>query len=121
MKFIHRLGFYLGGFSIGLIFLMFFLSGKKTSCAYGPNARVLKNITSKTLVINPNVKSDLSALSIDSLQVDMILKKGNVNFAKSDTSKEQCKRYTIEYDSLEVLVENCILEANLLEVSKKQN
>ena len=29
MKFIHRLGFYLGGFSIGLVFLMFFLSGKK--------------------------------------------------------------------------------------------
>ena len=27
----------------------------------------------------------------------------------------------IEYDSLEILVENCILTANLLEVSKKQN
>ena len=119
MKFIHRLGFYLGGFSIGLIFLMFFLSGKKTSCAYGPNARVLKNITSKTLVINPNIKYDLSALGVDSLQVDMILKKGNVNFAKSDTSKEQCKRYTIEYDSLEIIVENCTLKASLLEVGKK--
>ena len=51
----------------------------------------------------------------------MILKKGNVNFAKSDTSKEQCKRYTIEYGSLEILVENCTLKASLLEVSKKQN
>ena len=41
MKFIHRLGLYLGGFSVGLIFLMFFLV-EKTSCAYSPNARVLK-------------------------------------------------------------------------------
>ena len=47
MKFIHRLGYYLGGFSIGLIFLAFFLSGKRASCDYGPDARVLKNIGQK--------------------------------------------------------------------------
>ena len=64
MKFIHRLGFYLGGFSIGLIFLAFFLSGKKTSCAYGPNARVLKNISTKSLIINPKIQSQLEALNL---------------------------------------------------------
>ena len=47
MKIVHRFGFYMGGFSIGLGFLIFFLSGKKTSCAYGPDARVLKNIRTK--------------------------------------------------------------------------
>ena len=47
MKLIHRIGYYLGGFTIGIVILIFFLSGKKTSCDYGPNARVLKNIRSK--------------------------------------------------------------------------
>ena len=55
MKFIHRLGYYLGGFSIGLIFLAFFLSGKRASCSYGPDARVLKNISTKQLIYSRNV------------------------------------------------------------------
>ena len=75
MKFIHRLGLYLGGFSVGLIFLMFFLSGKKTSCAYSPNARVLKNISTKSLINNPKIQSQLEALKIDSLTLDKALKK----------------------------------------------
>ena len=48
MSLMRRLGYYLGGFSIGLILLAFFLSGKRTSCDYGPEARVLKNIRTKT-------------------------------------------------------------------------
>ena len=58
MKFIHRLGYYLGGFSIGLIFLAFFLSGKRASCDYGPDARVLKNIGQKV-----NLKLNMSNFS----------------------------------------------------------
>ena len=42
MKFINRLKFFSFGFIIGLILLMFFLSGKKTSCSYFPDARVKK-------------------------------------------------------------------------------
>jgi hypothetical protein len=49
MKFKHRLGFFLGGFSIGLVFLAFFLKQKKTKFAYGPNDRVLKNINDKPI------------------------------------------------------------------------
>ena len=52
MKFIHRLGYYLGGFSIGLIFLAFFLSVKRASCDYGPDARVLKNIGQKKIMFS---------------------------------------------------------------------
>ena len=55
MKLIHRIGYYLGGFSIGLIFLAFILSGKKASCSYGLDARVLKNISTKQLVYSQNV------------------------------------------------------------------
>ena len=47
---IRRLGYYLGGFSVGIILLTFILSGKKTSCNYGPNARVIDNLTQKKIV-----------------------------------------------------------------------
>ena len=49
MKFTQRLGYYLGGFAIGLVILMFFLNGKDASCDYGPNARTVKNISSKPI------------------------------------------------------------------------
>jgi hypothetical protein len=117
MKFIHRLGFYLGGFSIGLVFLLFFLSGKKTSCSYGPNARVLKNISTKSLIIEPKIQSQLDVLKIDSLKLNNALKKGNVNFSKSETQLESCKRYTIAHDTFEIFVENCEKEAKILSIN----
>ena len=61
MKIVHRFGFYMGGFSIGLVFLMFFLSGKKTSCAYGPDARVLKNIQTKRPQYSESVQEQLNS------------------------------------------------------------
>jgi hypothetical protein len=118
MKFIHRLGFYLGGFSIGLVFLMFFLSGKKTSCSYGPNARVLKNISTKSLTIPPHIKLKLQTLNIDSLNIDNALKKGNVDFSKSKTKIDSCKRYTIADKTIEIFVENCKKEVTILNIVK---
>jgi hypothetical protein len=56
MKFLYRLGFYFGGFSIGLIFLAFILNGKKTSCNYTPNARVIDNLLQKEIMISEDVK-----------------------------------------------------------------
>lgn len=120
MKFIYRLGFYLGGFSIGLIFLMFFLSGKKTSCSYGPNARVLKNISTKSLIIKPKIQTQLEALKIDSLTIGEVLKKGDVVFSKSETKIDSCKRYTITYNTFEFFVENCEANATILSVNLKE-
>ena len=50
MKVLYRLGYYLGGFSVGLILLAFILNGKKTSCNYTPNARVIDNLLQKKIV-----------------------------------------------------------------------
>ena len=44
MKFIHRLGYFMGGFAVGLVILAVFLNGKRTSCAYFPDARVMRDI-----------------------------------------------------------------------------
>ncbi len=57
MKFVHRLAYYLSGFAIGLVLLMFFLNGKDASCDYSPNARTVKNISSKPIVYSEEVSS----------------------------------------------------------------
>ena len=56
MNFVNRLTYFSGGFIIGLLFLMFFLSGKRTSCSYLPDARVKKDIL-KNLGIEENITS----------------------------------------------------------------
>ncbi|MCB4797650.1 hypothetical protein [Neotamlana laminarinivorans] len=111
MKFIHRLGYYLGGFSIGLIVLAFFLSGKKTSCSYGPEARVIKNINSKKIVYSSEVYSILNINSLDTAKVNSIIKHGDINFSKSETQKKPCAIYYLENvlnsKNIALTIENC--------------
>lgn len=121
MTLLQRFGYYLGGFSLGLIILAFFLNGKKVSCSYGPDARVLKNINSKTIVYSENVKLSMNKHQIDTTIINYILKKGDVNFSKSDIKKEPCSIYNIEkyYNDQEFMlsVENCDSIATLLNLS----
>ena len=107
MKFKHRLGFFLGGFSIGLVFLAFFLKQKKTKFAYGPNDRVLKNINDKPIQFSENVRSTIEIFQIDTLAIYDVLENGNVNFNESNTRLDSCKLYTIQSDNLKLKVENC--------------
>lgn len=111
MKLIHRLGYYLGGFAIGLVILFFFLGGKKVSCSYGPNARTIKNIGIKTHIYSENVQSAMVNYSLDTLAVTELIRTGDVNFSESDTRSEGCKTYLIEntWDTREVelRVKNC--------------
>ena len=111
MKFIHRLGYYLGGFSIGLIILAFFLSGKKTSCDYSPEARVVKNLRIKERNYSENALEQLRQHQIDTAYVSSILESGDVDFDRSNTKLDSCKLYmitgTASEKQLELLMENC--------------
>ncbi|HLV39897.1 hypothetical protein [Xanthomarina sp.] len=111
MKLLHRVGYYLGGFSLGLIILAFFLNGKKVSCDYGPEARVLKNINLKQIVFSENIHSAILNKKIDSLEVRELLKRGDINFSKSETRKEPCGIYAVEGKinkiKVALTVENC--------------
>ncbi|MGI0107271.1 hypothetical protein [Salinimicrobium sp. WS361] len=124
MKFIHRLGYYLGGFAIGLIILAFFLSGKKTSCAYGPDARVLKNIRIKERAYAQEAISEIERLQIDSASITRVLHKGDIDFSRSNTDLDSCKVYMVTGDSdsgeLEMLFENCDSLATLQKIWKKE-
>ena len=120
MKFVHRLGYYLGGFVIGLVLLFFFLSGKKTSCDYGPEARTLKNIRIKPRHFSEKALLSLSNAKMDTAAISIILKNGDVIFSESDTSLDSCKQYVIKgmvaEKKLKFRVENCEAKATILEV-----
>ena len=124
MKFIHRLGYYLGGFSIGLILLAFFLQGKKTSCDYGPNARTTKNIANKKKHYSGEAQLIMQKHQLDTLTISNIIRYGNVDFSNSDTKSERCKVYLIEntYKDQEVIlsVENCDSIATVKTIAFKQ-
>ncbi len=111
MKLAQRLLYYLGGFGIGLILLFFFLGGKKTSCDYGPDARVLKNIRIKKRIFSEDARNTMQIHQIDTADISSILKKGGVNFSKSNTEMDSCKIYFIEgvikQKNINLLVENC--------------
>ena len=101
MSFLKRLYYFSTGLIIGIIFLFFILNGKKTSCNYGPSARVIDNIISKELTFN--VEKD----SVENEKLIDIISNGKVRFNKSDVNKKPCAIYFIESEDLNLLIENC--------------
>lgn len=120
MKFLHRLGYYLGGFAIGLVFLFFFLGGKRARCDYGPTDRVLKNIRIKERSYSGEALSTMATHQIDSAQIAGILERGKVDFDRTPRGLDSCKTYYINGAAkdrpVELVVENCDSTATILEL-----
>lgn len=114
MPFLKRLGYYLVGLSIGLVFLAFFLKKKSeetgTSFCYLPNCRVLKELRSKPLSTSYLNKSSTS-LVLDSIAIKEFLVNGKVDFKASNTKAEPCGLYVINVKGdatpAQITVENC--------------
>lgn len=79
MTFRQRLPYFLGGLTIGIIIVVFFLGKKDTTFDYGPNARVLKNIRIKNREFSSEVLTILNSKKIDTATVSQILENGNVD------------------------------------------
>lgn len=112
MKLLKRFAYYFGGFSMGLLILFFIWGGKETSCAYFPNARVLKEIRSKTISYAPPAQEFLEKQNIDTLAISKILHQGKVDFKASKASqKEPCRIYIVngshQKQQLQIEVEEC--------------
>ena len=125
MKFVHRLGYYLGGFAIGLVLLMFFLNGKDASCDYGPNARTTKNISSKPILYSANASDFINTHQLDSSTIVNLVKYGSVDFSESKREIDSCKVYHIENSykeqDLVLFVKNCDSIATLLKIDYSLN
>lgn len=111
MTFKQRLPYFLGGLTIGIIFVVFIWNKKGTqSFAYGPNARVLKNIRVKNRVFSSEALTILNSKEIDTATISQILKNGDAdiwNKVKLDT----CIQYTIEgrkeLKNITLTIKNC--------------
>jgi len=106
-----RLFFFGIGVSIGIVIVIFFLREKGTSFDYLPNARVLKDIRTKTLKQDTNVASFFKSNQIDSIQVYTLLENGNVDFGKSTIdNKNDCNTYIVNSEKktkLQLQIKSC--------------
>ncbi len=119
MAFLKRLGFFLFGLSIGLVFLTVFLKKKSeetgTQFCYFPNCRTLKDIRSKPLSYSETIDKLVQNNQLDSLDISSFLQNGDVDFGKSETKTTPCKTYyiegTVDKKSATLKVKNCLDKA----------
>lgn len=119
MAFIKRLGFYLFGLSIGLVFLTIFLKKKSEETGvefcYFPNCRTLKDIRSKPRSYSDELQKMFENEKLDTLDINYLLTEGNVDFGRSDTKSKNCKTYYIEGEvkgkEMIMKVKNCAEKA----------
>jgi hypothetical protein len=120
MKFTQRLAYYLSGFAIGLIILMFFLNGKDASCDYGPNARTIKNISSKPINYSEAASSFINYNQLDSLVIKNLISYGRVDFSESTTGLDSCNIYHIDNSykkrDIALKVQNCDSLASIVSI-----
>jgi hypothetical protein len=125
MKLAYRLVYFSGGFLIGIALLFFILSGKKTSCAYGPESRTLKNIRLKERAFSEETLRILQENQMDTSAISKLLVDGDVLFSESNTKLDSCKIYVIEgkisEKNLKITIENCEELATVLNAKVNTN
>ena len=118
MKLLYRLGFYFFGFFVGIILLSVIFKGKKTTCNYAPNDRVISNLSMKSW----NSKL-VDIVKFDSISFHEFLDTARVDFNKSDTAKDSCKVYHLDgfwkKQAISLEVENCEKNVNLIYLNLK--
>lgn len=124
MTLLQRFGFFGSGLFLGILVLIVFLSGKKTSCDYGPNSRVLKNIQTKKTIISKTATAQLKLLQLDTSAIGTTLKEGKVDFGESNTKLDSCKIYVVygkdKLATTKFTFENCDKKATLLSVDTSE-
>ncbi|MDP2088375.1 MAG: DUF4258 domain-containing protein [Flavobacteriaceae bacterium] len=111
------------GFAIGALVVLFIWNKKDASFDYMPDARVLKNIQSKTVKTSNSAYLILIAHQIDSLSLSNMIKNGDVDFKKSNTETKPCKTYWINTSFNEekwsLIIQNCDSIATIQKVIKE--
>lgn len=115
MAFLKRLGFYLLGLSIGMVFLAYFFKKKSeetgVSFCYLPNCRTLKDMRSKPLEYADGLAEMITNDQLDTLAIKQFFIDGDVDFGSSDTKAKPCKFYLIEGEidkkKAQLEVKNC--------------
>lgn len=111
MTFKQRLPYFLGGLTIGIIFVVFIFGKKNTTFDYGPNARVLKNLRVKDRVFSKEVLSEMTFNKLDTADISSILKNGNVDIGNKIKLDSCLYQYNIKgknkLNNITLTVKNC--------------
>ena len=111
------------GFAIGIALVFFFLGGKKASCNWLPNDRILNIIQQKQISYSQTVNDALLTSETDSLDIMLILTRGDIDFSKSQVKNDPCRNYWIEgindQKDLFITVEVCDSTAVVKTLEKK--
>jgi len=111
MELKYRFMYYGFGFTMGIILLLFFLNGKKASCNFFPNERVLNMLNKKHHEYSNDVLELIIQQKVDSSSIVDILQNGDVDFSKSITRQEPCRYYWIDgyidNKKAAIYVQNC--------------
>ena len=114
MDFSKKIKLYSLGLFLGTFFLITFLNGKKVSCNYGPESRVINNLQQKKWIFENKKKG------LDSLDIINFLENSKVDFNKSNTKKDSCRVYYLKgvgrYREITINAVNCskIVKAKFL-------
>lgn len=107
----RRFSFFGLGFFMGIIALLFFLNGKKASCNYFPNARMLEILRNKHRFYSDEVQKLIDNKQLDSTDIALFLNHGDIDFSKSKPRQEPCRYYWIDgfikKDTAAIYVETC--------------
>ncbi len=119
----NRLAFYGFGFTIGILLVFFFLGGKKASCNWMPNDRMLTIIRSKHIIYSDEANRVLTTSPVDSTDVYRILETGDIDFSKSNVKNDPCRNYLIngtrEQQNIALRVEVCDSVATIKTIKVK--
>ena len=106
-----RFALYGLGFFMGLLLVFFFLGGKRASCNWMPNDRILNIIRQKKILFSEDVHQSLQDTKTDSTQLMQILMRGDVDFDRSQVKNDPCRLYWIqglgEQSTMLISVEVC--------------
>lgn len=95
MDWLKRIGYYLIGFSLGGVLVFFIWKKKDVSFDYGMDARTLKTIRIREKAYSAAASAVLKDNQLDSITVQAILERADVDFGKSKPRIKPCPEYLI--------------------------
>lgn len=96
-KLLRRFGYFFMGFALGVVALTYINKQKGNIFFYLPNARTLRQLRlRKTLLIDESAKKTISQYQLDSMDIQYVLHKGDVDFFKSHPRVKPCPDYWID-------------------------
>lgn len=96
MIFLRRLRTYLIGVGLGLV-IVYVIFGDRELNTWTPEKRIMTAIDSSTVSVSSRAACQLQCLELENKAWVAIQQQAAVNFSESDTQKEPCPIYRLEY------------------------